>query len=474
MKIIQQNEEKFQAFFNKFLEEGMRSNSITDFNLLFFEEYNKLGLELLKDLYEAIDEKILEENRKQEKRDFIVHKKVKRTLLTKLGVVTFFRRYYKDVSGKIRCLFDEKFNIKKGKRITGDALIGVISEGIETSYKKGGEAASITDNLSKTSVNNYFKEIKIPNIIKKKIDKKQVDYLYIDADEDHISLQRSKKPSEQNKIIYVYEGKEKEAPKSKRVALKNTHYFGGIEVKSAEKSTLWWQVYEYIENNYDVENIKKIYLNSDGGGWIKEGREMFPNVEFVLDEFHIVQYVNRMTNHLSDKKAKKFKQKIYFAFKNEDEIKINLILTKIETTVGNDTERNNVEAAKTYILNNIDAIFLRYSEDKNILGCSAEGHVSHVLASRMSSRPMGWTVEGANKMTMLRFYVLNGGSIYDLVKSNFEGVKAETYNCSIKEEQKEIKVTTKKKKQHKNKTKAKYYDVFHGTLTEQGKKLLNI
>lgn len=28
---------------------------------------------------------------------------------------------------------------------------------------------------------------------------------------------------------------------------------------------------------------------------------------------------------------------------------------------------------------------------EGVIGCSAEGHVSHVLSSRMSSRPMGWS-----------------------------------------------------------------------------------
>ncbi|MBR1390534.1 MAG: hypothetical protein IJ567_03665 [Lachnospiraceae bacterium] len=30
-------------------------------------------------------------------------------------------------------------------------------------------------------------------------------------------------------------------------------------------------MYAYIEANYDMKKIKKIYLNSDGGTWIKAG-----------------------------------------------------------------------------------------------------------------------------------------------------------------------------------------------------------
>ena len=31
---------------------------------------------------------------------------------------------------------------------------------------------------------------------------------------------------------------------------------------------------------------------------------------------------------------------------------------------------------------------------------------------------MGWTIDGANKLTKLRLYKLNGGDIYTLVKAN--------------------------------------------------------
>ena len=43
-----------------------------------------------------------------------------------------------------------------------------------------------------------------------------------------------------------------------------------------------------------------------------------------------------------------------------------------------------------------------------VKGSSTEGHVSHVLSARMSSRPMGWSMHGATQMAKLRAYELNG------------------------------------------------------------------
>jgi hypothetical protein len=45
------------------------------------------------------------------------------------------------------------------------------------------------------------------------------------------------------------------------------------------------------------------------------------------------------------------------------------------------------------------------------IGCSAEGHVSHILAARLSSRPMAWSLQGAEKMAKMRVAKANGESI---------------------------------------------------------------
>ena len=55
------------------------------------------------------------------------------------------------------------------------------------------------------------------------------------------------------------------------------------------------------------------------------------------------------------------------------------------------------------------------SQDTNVR-CSAEGHVSHVYADRMSSRPLGWCRTGADKMSRLRIYRYNQGDILELVR----------------------------------------------------------
>ena len=65
---------------------------------------------------------------------------------------------------------------------------------------------------------------------------------------------------------------------------------------------------------------------------------------------------------------------------------------------------------------------MRSLRNKEIDGCSAESHVSHVLSDRLSSRPKGWSKRGADRMSRLRCFEQNNGreKIIELVKYSRE------------------------------------------------------
>jgi hypothetical protein len=67
----------------------------------------------------------------------------------------------------------------------------------------------------------------------------------------------------------------------------------------------------------------------------------------------------------------------------------------------------------------------------DVIGCSAEGHVSHVLSERLSSRPMGWSLTGSEQMSRLRAFIFNGGNLYAALKKthdNEPGIPRKTVN----------------------------------------------
>lgn len=78
------------------------------------------------------------------------------------------------------------------------------------------------------------------------------------------------------------------------------------------------------------------------------------------------------------------------------------------------------------------------TEGKYLKGCSAEGHISHVYANRMSSRPRTWSDDGIDKMSRLRTFVSNGGKIYEeIIKRKKENTKLKKYDKIIERQIKE-------------------------------------
>lgn len=80
------------------------------------------------------------------------------------------------------------------------------------------------------------------------------------------------------------------------------------------------------------------------------------------------------------------------------------------------SEKKRIEEITAYILSNWTAEKIRLKDRNTVKGCSAEGYVSHVLSSRMSSRPMGWSWTGVDKMAHLKAYYWNGGDMLKLVR----------------------------------------------------------
>ena len=108
------------------------------------------------------------------------------------------------------------------------------------------------------------------------------------------------------------------------------------------------------------------------------------------------------------------KQRFYkYIYKNKL-----LASKKLLTRIKNHYEGSDhaVEECRKYLTGNW-AYIQRAFRDKHVLGCSAEGHVSSVYSERMSSRPMGWSETGTDRMCKLRCFIRNYGreKVIDLV-----------------------------------------------------------
>jgi hypothetical protein len=306
---------------------------------------------------------------------------------------------------------DELVGIKPHDRMSADVVINALDEAIESSYRKAGEKASCEDIVSKQAVMSKVHTVEVKPLTLKYVEKREVRILYIEADEDHVAHQAKRKGGSRclmPKLIYVHEGIDLEKSTAKRKVLKNVCYFG----EDCKSEDLWLQVAQYISEQYNEEKIETIYISGDGASWIKQGLNWIPKSKFVLDSHHLNKYIKAATAHLNDEAIY---QGLVDALDWPDKEMAHRVFKRILELTENETKRSAVIDARKYIMNNWDGIAIKAEKGYEIVGCSAEGHVSHVLSNRLSSRPKGWSKTGVNQMTKLLIYKKNGGEIYDLV-----------------------------------------------------------
>jgi hypothetical protein len=412
---------KIEKVIKKFISE---EEDFADLVLGLEETLFELGRNILAEVLEDIDKYI--KNLEVRKSEFEVVRTDPNSILTSFGNIKYNRTYYKPKKGgKHQYLTDSIVGICQHDKVSADVVINAIDEATESSYKKGGKKASYLDNISKQAVMQKIHDIEIP---KQKIEvekKRKAKILYVEADEDHVSLQSKKKQKEATKnntktknnkksgimpkLIYVHEGYDVDKQTSNRKFLKNARYFGGVY---EENEDLWLEVADYIYEQYDIENIEQIYLSGDGASWIKTGLDWIPKSKFVLDKYHLKKYINAATSHLNEDA---YKNAIEDSLEWPDKEMIKEIFRKILNKTDTDKKRIVVNASRKYILNHWDGIAIRANKRNKIIGCSAEGHVSHVFSSRLSSRPKGWSKKGVSKMSKLLIFKKNGGKVYDLV-----------------------------------------------------------
>lgn len=399
----------------------------------------KLVRSILVETLELMDQTIRNSAKRQEA--YVVEQSgQEKELLMPFGSIRFRRTCYTSKrTGKSVYLLDEVIGLGKHQRISMGAAAAILEETLESSYRKGGEHASLTEQVSKQTVKNLVHNIKVELPLKEEAKKKKIRCLHIDADEDHVAAQFYEKKGDLKrdgngrkintlmpKLVCVYEDIEEEngeKAKSKRRRLTGKHYFCGL-YPGKENERLWEEVRDYIYATYDAQTLEKIYIAGDGAAWIKAGCEVLEKAHFVLDRFHMEKYIHRSVVHLYDN-AQETKNEIYDAIYQKDRRELKQIYSRILGVTNTEGKIKEVEESLSYLLNHWKGILLHVDNAGEVWGCHAEGQVSHVLSSRMSSRPMGWSRKGAEQMSKLRAYHKNGGKVIDLLRYQQEKRKKE-------------------------------------------------
>ena len=125
------------------------------------DEIHKLGLRIIQECLEDTDKLIGQSIVR--KNHWNVERHSEKQLITSLGTVCFKKTLYVDKeTGKSTYLLDRLMGLEKHERFTEDAVANLLEEAVQTSYRRGGEAASIEDNVSKQAVMEKIHALNFP------------------------------------------------------------------------------------------------------------------------------------------------------------------------------------------------------------------------------------------------------------------------------------------------------------------------
>ena len=404
--IIAHSLEKLYTEFEKadqlFLDSGMKDMDAYEKGLA--EAARRAAAEHMQELYNGIDRMLCDDILRNEK--YTIQRHDTRELLTTNGSVRFNHTLFRNKEdGSHHYLLDEWLGLDAHERLSCAAETAVLVEAAKSSYSRAAKVLGKDAEISKTAVMEKVHAVQAEIPFEKPEKKKCVEYLYIEADEDHIHKQGKKglekKSGMIGKLLYLYEGREE---KNGRRELTNVFYLGGLYAGSVENHKLFRRMQKYIETNYETKYLKRVYVGGDCGAWIKAGVSDIDKGVMVMDKYHLMKYINKAAGQMPDD-TNEVKGRLWKALYKGKRKKFRKTLKMVRKCAPNVKA---VDECEEYVLNNWESAVLRM-QDKNVYGCSAEGHVSHVYSDRMSSRPMGWSETGADAMCRLRCYVRDYG-----------------------------------------------------------------
>ena len=397
-----------------------------------------------------------------------------KNIMSPVGLLSFTRTRFKNKETKETVyLLDRVLGLLPHARMSDGVEAALLEEAVQTSYEKAGKEACPGECVSRETVMRHVRRLEIPAKSQEEpAVKKKTRILYAEADEDHAVLQFHKKKGDIKrfnghadnkqivKLVYVHEGYTDSGMDRKE--LKNVVYFGGL-YRGKDNGKLWNEVKTYIGKQYAAEEMEKIYFQSDGGAWMKKGLETL-GADFVLDGFHVQKYIRRMARLAgeTEEEMKENRKKIQVWIEKGSRKELERWAVQIKTGM-KEKDQKKLEESLKYIKNNWQGIRRRVKNKESINGSSTESHISHVLSSRLSSRPKGWCREGLDKMAQLRVYWKNGGSLLELVK--YQKEEKITEKTEEKKYFSATEMVTWEKKHRK--TNGKYIEALRASISSQ-------
>ena len=398
----------FQNVVEESLTGFFKENDLTSFQKLLRDGMNGICATIQQRLLERIDHSFVSE--KANRNDWVIERRNDvKTILSPFGPITYRRTYFRNRrTGTYAHLADKVVGYTAHQRLDTLLEADLVVEAVERSYSKAGasqESHVAGTGVSGQTVLNVVRKFQPEHIqeTKQTKEKRTCKVIYIEADEDHVSHQDRDIRAFEQRLVYVHEGNTSIGKNRNRLLGKKYFTFPvGIKTEA-----LWNTIWHYLDETYELEKTEYIFISGDGARWIQAGAQYIPDAHYVMDGFHLKQAIYRAAGAERDKRdtLARFIRAGQWA-------KMNRLLLSFLEEAELESRQKAIREAISYFNTNWSGIQANQVYKNILVGCSAEGHVSHVLSSRLSSRPMGWSYLGANQMAHLRIHRANGLDIH--------------------------------------------------------------
>lgn len=393
----------FQEVVKQAVLEIMDGNGMPAFQQALRSGLNKICCTIQQRVMEAVDDQ-LRENLSMRKGWVVERRNDPKTILSPFGEVRYARTLFQNKkTDEYAYLADRFVGYTSHQRLDTLLEADLLEEAVDKSYSKAGKSVEDQTGIrvSGQTVLNIVRKLQ-PEKIELKEEpkvKKAVRILYIEADEDHVPHREKGVSAFEQRLVYVHEGRVKVG--KDRYELIGKKYF--TFPPGTPSHVIWDTIWRYLDVTYDLEQTEYIFISGDGVSWIQAGAEYIEDARYVLDGFHLRRAIFRAAG-ADEEKRKKLSEAVF----NGRWAEMNNLLSAFLKEAETESRKKTISDVQTYLNNQRRGIRARRKYGKLLVGCSAEGHVSHVLSARLSSRPMGWSYLGANQMAHLRVHRENG------------------------------------------------------------------
>lgn len=385
-EMINEMAEKFKGMLTNFFRSGQ--TDIGHAEKYISQEISGMVLDILAAYYEQEDIRLLsDKSRRKEAGLQVERRNEKRQILTLLGELEYRRTYYRRREGGYCHPTDELAGVEANQKVSGGVSLALVEAAVKMSYAKSSQSVT-GGHVSRQTVLHKVRSSR-PEPVPVQ-ERRTVPVLHVDADEDHVHLQNGK--STTVPLISVYEGVEH---RGKRGICKNIVHYGGYGKKT---EGFWEEVLNDLERRYDLDDTK-IYLHGDGAAWIRKGLEWLPNSVFVLDRYHKNKALKHLVSGIDRASGCQYEQLARKALDSGDGPALDSICSRMLQRYS--SRSKTIAEARDYLLNNLEGISIIQTDEEASRGGATEPHISHILSARLSSRPMGWSVETLKRLVPL-------------------------------------------------------------------------